>query len=88
MSLEKLKQAKRIQRKIKDQEEKLHFFEMGKISCISVRKFNDHNCTFEEEDYAEDIPRGILKNAMLDYLKADLAYLNIKLNNLFAKDGI
>ena len=30
MSLEKLKQAKKIARKIKDQKEKLQFFEMGK----------------------------------------------------------
>lgn len=88
MSKEKLKQAKKIESKIQDQEEKLEFFEMGKISCISVRKFNNHNCTYEEEDYAEDIPRSILKNAMLDFLKKDIENLNNKLNNLFAKDGI
>jgi hypothetical protein len=83
MSLEKLKQAKRIQKKIREQQEKLHFFEMGKISCISVRKFENHNCTFEEEDYAENIPRSILKKVMVDYLKKDIENLNNKLNNLF-----
>jgi hypothetical protein len=83
MSLEKLKQAKRIQKKIREQQEKLHFFEMGKISCISVRKFENHNCTYEEEDYAENIPRSILKKVMVDYLKKDIENLNNKLNNLF-----
>ena len=35
MSLEKLKQAKRIQRKIKDQQEKLKFFE-NKIVRVTI----------------------------------------------------
>ncbi len=86
MSKEKLKYAKRLDRKIKDQTEKLHFFEMGRISCISVRKFENHNCTFEEQDYAEDIPRNILKTAMLDYLKKDIENLEAKLKNLFKDD--
>ena len=83
MILEKLEQAKIIEKKIIERKECLKNFEMGVISKISIRKFNDFNCEYKEEDFSINIPRKILKNAMLDYLKKDIENLNNKLNNLF-----
>lgn len=83
MSLEKLKQAKQLEILIENQENCLRYFQNGKISKISVRQFNNHNCEFEEEDFSENIPRAQLKQLMLDYLKKDIENLNNKLANLF-----
>lgn len=83
MSLEKLKQAKQLESKIIDQQEMLHFFEMGRISSISVRKFSEQDCSYEENDFSERIPRSILKTAMIEYLKKDIEHKEAKLNKLF-----
>jgi hypothetical protein len=87
MILDKLEQAKKIELLIIDQQTALKFFEMGVISKISVRKFNDLDCRFEDKDFTTNIPRKILKNAMLDFLKKDIENLNHKLSNLFKDEN-
>ena len=47
MILEKLEQAKKIEKIIIDRKECLKNFEMGVISRISIRKFNDFNCEYQ-----------------------------------------
>ena len=83
MILEKLEQAKKIEKIIIDRKECLKNFENGVISKISIRKFNDFNCEYKEVYFSINIPRKILKNAMIDFLKNDIENLSNKLNNLF-----
>ena len=87
MILDKLDQAKKIELLIIDRQSTLKYFEMGVISNISVRKFNDFDCQFEGRDFISNIPRKILKNAMLDFLKKDIENLQNKLNNLFVNEN-
>lgn len=81
---EKLQKAKKLENLIEKQKNILERFTMGKISKISIRQFNNTNCTFEEEDFGENIPRNILKTAMIDFLKKDIEHLENKLTKLFA----
>jgi len=84
MILEKLERAKKLEQLILKQKECLSSFEMGIISKISIRQFNNVNCEFMEQDFSSNIPRKILKNAMIDFLKKDIEHLEGKLKNLFS----
>jgi len=83
MSLEKLKQAKQIEQLIEAQKENLYHFENGKILSITTRTFSDKRCDYTDREFEVKIPRNILKNAMIDFLKNDIENLEKKLNNLF-----
>lgn len=87
MILDKLDQAKKIELLIIDRKSTLKYFEMGVISNISVRKFNDFDCQFEDKNFTGNIPIKILKNVMLDFLKKDIESLQKKLNNLFVNEN-
>ena len=80
---EKLQQAKKLEALIEKQQNMLARFTMGKIAKISVRQFNDFSCEFEEEDFCENIPRAILKNAMIEFLKKDIEHYQNRLTKLF-----
>ena len=88
MSLEKLKQAKQIEQNIEAQKENLHHFTMGKILSITTRTFSERRCDYTDREFEVKIPRSILKNTMIDYLKKDIENLEAKLKNLFKDDEI
>ncbi len=58
MSLEKLKQAKRIQKKIREQQEKLHFFEMGKYRASPLENLKTTTAPTKKKTMPKTFPEA------------------------------
>jgi hypothetical protein len=82
MTITELNKANLINQKIIEKKEQIRAFEMGKIKSITVRNFNDIDCTQHDTEMTIGIPRNVIKLAMLEVLKADLTNLQFQFDNL------
>ena len=54
-------------------------FDSGKIKSITVRIFNNEDCTFEDVEVSKNLPIANVKGCILDHLKSQFKHLESKL---------
>lgn len=81
MTKNQLQEALNIQLQIEQKEKQIQAFERGKIKSITLRQFDETDCTQTDIEMTSGIPRSRLKQIMIDVLKEDLRSLQYRFDN-------
>jgi hypothetical protein len=77
-----LQKANILFAKIEAKKEEIALYEGCKIVSLTFRKFDEKKTEYADIIKYDEIPRGIIKNACIQHLRADLDNLEMQFTNL------
>jgi ribonucleotide reductase alpha subunit len=75
MTLQDLQKANDLVSRIEAKKSEINLYESCKLASITFRKFNEKRTDYIEIEVNDEIPRGIIKKACIEHLRADLENL-------------
>jgi hypothetical protein len=87
MTIQELQKANRLQEKIEAKKQQLFLFEKCKVKNVAFKKERDDESGYDEI-ILEEIPKGVIINAAIEYIKADLADLQRQFDSFLSPKSI
>lgn len=75
MTTDQLIKANFLNERIKSTKSLLNEVEGGKITCITIRCFDDNKTEFHDRELRADLPKNAIKSLLVAQLKTELANL-------------
>jgi hypothetical protein len=87
MTIQELQKAINLNNKIEAKRQQLFLFERCKVKNVTFKKERDDESGFDEI-IIEEIPKGVIKNAAIEYIKADLADLQRQFDSFLSPKSV
>lgn len=87
MTIPELQKAIGLQKKIEAKKQQLFLFERCKVKNVTFKKERDDESGYEEI-ILEEIPKGVIKNAAIEYIKADLTDLQRQFDSFLSPKSV